>query len=214
MKIIIDAGHTHDYAREHPAYFNVDWSSGIAGKVAQALGFGKATNDSVEHILNLAIAKALELQLLRNGHDAEVVDYPDLANNTEISRVIGYVNSRKPGLFVSIHNNAAGTGNAKELKAGASGTVTLYCKGSKNGYRLARCIADAMRNLRAVTAGPDNRCDTTMQSTLPILAKTQPVAALVEVGFYDNLNDLYWMATHLEEIGKALATGIETYIKG
>ena len=57
--IFVDPGHTSDYGREHPAQFTaVDWSIGKAKKVADLLGFKRETNDSIEHILNVKIAKA------------------------------------------------------------------------------------------------------------------------------------------------------------
>lgn len=79
---------------------------------------------------------------------------------------------------------------------------------------LAKTITDKVNKLRKESNGPNNRASTLMTSTVGVLsnAKSSIPAALIEIGFYDNLNDLYWMVTHLDQIGKVIADGIEEAI--
>lgn len=212
--IIIDAGHTSDFEREHPSQFTgVDWTTGKAAEVADILGFSRNTNDSLEHMLNKAIAVRLEKRLDAMGHVSEMVDWPDLRNSAEITKVVNYVNSHSPHMLVSIHANAQGGDNWKRLGGTASGTISLYCPGSSRGTLLAKCITTKVKELRRATGGPDNRASLVTPSKVAVLTKTRPPAALIETCFYDNIDDLHWTATHLDEIADAIASGISLYLK-
>lgn len=212
--IIIDAGHTSDFEREHPSQFTgVDWTKGKPAEVAAILGFNAHTNDSLEHMLNKAVAVRLERKLDEMGHNSEMVDWPDLRNSKEITQVVNYVNAHSPHMLVSIHANAQGGSNWKRLGGTASGSIALHYPGSPKGTLLAKCIAMKLRVLREKQGGPDNRASITSESRVAVLAKTNPPAALVEICFYDNISDLHWTATHLDEIAGEIASGISLYLK-
>lgn len=205
MKVIIDCGHTRDNAREHPAAFTgIDWTTGKGKTVADSLGFTKDTNDSLEHLLNVKFGNILGKKL----QGAEVVDWPWMSNNAEISKVISHVNTIKADLLVSVHGNASGQTSWTRGKGSASGTVVLYHKSSTKGKQLARSVADACKMYRKNNGGPDNRYDTISPSSVAVLAKTCCPAILIELCFYDNLDDLCWTVEHLDGLADAVVKGL------
>lgn len=213
--VFLDPGHTSDYAREHPSQFkNTDWTSGRPAEVLQILGITRNTDDSIEHVLNVRIAAAVQDHLTRKGHSVVVYDNPSLSNNAEIRQAYTRSNAIGPDAFVSIHNNAQGGSKWESLGGSASGTVGLYHAKSARNKILAKALADKVNAYRKATYGPNNRAGTLMESSVGVLsnAKASIPAALVEVGFYDNLDDLFWMVTHLDGIGKALAEAIHDTI--
>lgn len=215
VDIAIDCGHTTDKAREHPSAFSVDWNTGISGEIAALLSFTKTTNDSVEHLLNCKLGQAASDALTSRGMKVGLFDFPEMANGAEITKTAKSVMLCSPKVFVSIHNNAAGTGNWKSLGAGASGTVGVHS--TPNGALLAKAITDKINMLRSTTNGPNNRKGNTSQENkgLGILNGTSGVAysCLIEVGFYDNAEDLKWMASHIREIGDAIGDSIISFMQ-
>lgn len=211
VDVFLDPGHTADFAREHPSQFtNVDWSAGKYKEIAEALGFIKSTNDSLEHMLNVKIAEATKQALEAMGKTVVLYDDKNLSNSAEIHQVYTRSNALKPKAFVSIHNNAAGSSGWKALSCNARGPVALYYPGRTFGKELGTCIVNKLRALK----GPDNRAEHINTSTVGVLSKADPSipATLIEVGFYDNLENLYFMAKNLKAIGQAIADGIKVYI--
>lgn len=214
--IIIDAGHTKDNTREYPKDFkNIDWTSGQYKKIADILGFTKDTKNSIEHMLNVAISKATEKVLKEYNVKVLYLDFPEMSNNSEITSVYRKVNELNPKLFLSIHNNAAGTSGWDSLKCKASGTVSCYKAGRENCKKFAKAIADDLIKLRKENNGPHNRADSLSIINVGVLnnCPSHIPATLVEVGFYDNLEDLYWMTTHINKLGKCIADTIFKLIK-
>lgn len=209
--VFLDPGHTSDYGREHPRQFKgVDWSKGKYKEIADALGFTDKTSDSIEHILNVKIAEATKKHLESEGKKVVLYDDPSLSNNAEIRQVYTRANACDPRVFVSIHNNAAGASGWEDLACKARGPVALYYPGRNKGKELGQIIVNKLLALK----GPDNRAEHIHTSTVGVLrnAKADMPAALIEVGFYDNLDNLYWMATNIDRIGKAICDGIIVYI--
>lgn len=185
--------------------------SGSLGKgkaVSDALGFTRDTRDSLEHLFNVALAKAVKAEMKQKCIQCELIDWPNLKNDTEISQVVNHVNSKSPKLLLSIHGNAAGTGDWKNLDAKATGTVVLYYKTSTKGKKIATDIANNVKNCRLRFGGPDNRASHTAESSVAVLKKTNCPAVLVEACFYDNLEDLYWTVTHMDKLATAIVGGI------
>lgn len=206
--VFLDPGHTADYGREHPCQFNESvWNCAKGKEIACKLGFTSKTNDSVEHMLNVSICDAVKDECEKLGMTVYMYDNPSLSNNSEITQVYTKVNELKPKKFVSIHNNACGSSGWKNLACCATGTVGLYKEGRINGKNLAKAIADALIELRKSTGGPHNRACSVNTTNVAVLnhAPSNIPSALIEVGFYDNIDDLHWMATHIKEIGKTIA---------
>lgn len=215
LDVFLDAGHTRDFKREHPSQFKkVDWTKGDAKKIADTLGFTASTNDSVEHMLNVAISLATKKHMEKLGLSVQYYDDPSLSNDAEIGQVYRRSNAANPRCFVSIHNNAAGTSGWESLSCKASGTVSLYYSGRSAGKNLAQVTANALRAYRKSTGGPDNRASIIATTTVGVMshASSSIAATLIEVGFYDNLKDLLWMAEHIDGIGKTIAEAVKSYI--
>lgn len=211
IDVFLDPGHTADNSREYPAQFEgVDWTVGKYKEIADILGFTKSTKDSLEHMLNVRIAKEVKKCLEERGKAVMLYDDPSLSNSAEIRQVYTRVNANHPKVFVSIHNNAAGAKGWERLACTARGPVALYYPGRSKGKDLGERIVDKIVALK----GPDNRYEHIHTSTVSVLrnADSDIPATLIEVGFYDNLDNLYFMATHLKQIGKAIADGITSYI--
>lgn len=209
MKIIIDVGHTRDYQREHPDQFNkTAWDTQKGKEIYKLLGFDKDKNDSVEHRLNTILAYSVLNECIKRGIDAEVIDYPELSNSSDISKTITTTNNKKPDLFVSIHANATGQSQWKDMKCGASGTVVLHYPGSSNGKKRARAIADECKKCRKNNGGPDNRFEHISPSSVSVLAKTNCPSVLIETCFYDNVDDLYWTIINKEVLANSIVDGI------
>lgn len=206
MNILIDAGHTADRAREYPSWFTVDWNTegGLPAQIPELLGFKPGVKDSLEHIINVAVAKECARACVRYGIGQEVVDWPEEKNDAEISRVVKYANTHRQDLLLSIHCNAQGGAKSRKLGGSASGSVVLHYPGSSTGKLYAETIGARLRKYRKETGGPDNRADLTATSKVAVLRGTSCPAVLVEVGFYDNMKDLEWMARHIAGIGEQI----------
>lgn len=212
LTILLDAGHTSDYAREHPAQFTgVDWASGKAGEIARTLGFARDTHDSVEHLLNVAVARAVQLECNDRGIPCETIDWPALGNDAEITKVVNYANAHQPTVLVSLHGNASGGAGWRGLSCKATGSVVLHYQASARGKDLAKRIAAHLWAVRQRDGGPDNRASHTTPSSVAVLRRTAPVAVLVETCFYDSLEDLYWTVTHLRAVACAIVDGVKEW---
>lgn len=214
--LFLDAGHTNDFTREHPSQFTAGiWEKGKGLEIAKLLGFNAKTNDSIEHMLNVKICEATKAEAEAQGLKVYYYDNPNATNNAEISTVYTKSNSIKPKVFLSVHNNAAGVSGWKNLTCKASGTVTLYKNGSTQGKKLAEIISKHIINARKSNNGPHNRAASTATSTVAVLSKAASSipAALVEVGFYDNADDLLWMSQNIKLIAKAIVNAIKEFIR-
>ncbi len=214
--IILDPGHTSDMTREYPRQFSkVDWTKGKEKEIADKIGFTKDSKDSIEHMLNVKLANATEKYLKLANTSVFNFDSPSLSNNSEISAVYRKVQELKPKLFLSIHNNAAGSSGWTSLSCKASGTVSGYKAGRENCKQFAKAIADGLIKLRKEKNGPHNRAESLTTLSVGVLnnCPSNIPATLVEVGFYDNLEDLYWMATHIDDIGKCMANTIINFLE-
>lgn len=212
--VFIDPGHTSDYEREHPSQFKkVDWKTGRPLEIYKILGLDRNPNDSVEHALNCLLANALNEALRRQSFETVLYDNPNLSNCAEIGQVYARSNAFRPSVFVSIHNNAQGGSKWESLGGTASGTVGLYNPSTSSNRMLAKAVTDAVNAYRKSSGGPNNRAETLKTSSVAVLSKALPVipACLIEVGFYDNIEDLYWMCTHVKGIAAAMASAIDSF---
>lgn len=213
--LFLDAGHTNDFTREHPSQFASGiWESGKGLEIAKLLGFNAKTNDSIEHMLNVKICEATKAEAEAQGLKVYYYDNPSTSNNSEITAVYTKSNSIKPKVFLSVHNNAAGVSGWKNLACKASGTVTLYKNNSTSSKKLAELISKHLINARKSNNGPHNRASSTTPGTVAVLSKAASgiPAALVEVGFYDNADDLLWMNQNIKLIAKAIVSAIKEFI--
>lgn len=108
-------------------------------------------------------------------------------------------NAYNADVFISVHFNAFNTY--------AKGTETLYK--SFNGQRLANSIQS--RLIRALPTLLDRGVK--QRDDLFVLNATEAVAALVELCFIDNVDDLAQYKANKERIIKAVANGIIDYLE-
>lgn len=98
--------------------------------------------------------------------------------------------------YVSIHHNAFNTV--------AKGYEIFYY--SEEGRKFADRVSFFMEHLKIANRG-------VKKNDFYVLKNTKPVAILIEVGFYDNVEELNYIMFHYEEIAKQIADGIYSYIK-
>ena len=211
--VVLDAGHSADRAREYPAAWPPGtWDSLSGRKIARALGFSLSTQDSVEHLLNFHIATFAARALEAAGLKTLLFDDPALPNAAEYQLAAKIANAAAPRAFLSIHANAC-YGVASYATNSPCGSISFYRVGDAPSLRLAAACTTELLRVRAAAAAPGNRAERIAPGSSYHVLNATPAAAasvLTEVGFYDHAGDLDFMASHLQELGRALATAILT----
>lgn len=211
IDVVLDAGHTADRAREWPGAWPAGtWDTPAGRRIARALGFNAATRNSVEHLLNVNIAAFTASALRAAGLRVLYFDDPVLPNNAEYQLAAKIANAAAPRVFLSIHANAC-YGVASYATNTPCGSISYYRVGDAASLRLAEACTTELLRVRAAAGAPSNRADRIAPGQSYHVLKATPAAGasvLCEVGFYDNAGDLEFMATHLPELGTALAKAI------
>lgn len=168
MKILIDNGHY----------------KGTPGKRSPDRSF-------FEWKFNREIAIPLVARLKELGYDAERIvpeDDHDVTLTERCRRVNAWVKKlgKKNVIFISIHANAAGSG---EWKTARGFTVHVAKVASDSSHRLAQSLyAEAIkRDLQGNRSVPKRHY---WEDNFTVLVKTQCPAVLTENLFYDNKEDL------------------------
>lgn len=130
--------------------------------------------------------------LEKMGHDVIFIQEDELAD------ICAIANDAECDLFISIHCNAANNM--------AHGTETFYYQMGDQSFYLSvsvqRKIVNCLDTLdRGVKDG----------SWLYVIRNTDMPAILTEVGFIDNEEEEKLINLNIEEIGKAIADGIQEY---
>lgn len=138
----------------------------------------------------LKVANLVQRYLNDAGLIAQVIQNDSLGYICDVSNDFG------SDAFVSIHCNAFDTH--------ARGTEVWYK--TERGSTLANCIQkQLLTSIQTVDRGIKQT------DTLWVLNQTEAVAALVEVGFIDNMDDLKMMQSNMDAIARAIARGITDY---
>lgn len=111
-----------------------------------------------------------------------------------LSQICAEANDSDADLFLSIHFNGF---NKK-----AHGTETLYCKGSTNGQKFAKCIQDQLISTLGLT---DRGLKT---DGLYVTRNTNMTAVLTEVGFIDNPEEEKILINRMDDACRAIARGV------
>lgn len=112
-----------------------------------------------------------------------------------LSAICAMANDSDADLFYSLHFNGA------EHKA--TGTETMYCKGSTNGKIFAECV---QKQLVDTLGLPDRGCKT---DSLYVTRNTNMTAILIEVGFLENNpEEEQFLIDHKDDACRAIARGI------
>ena len=178
--------------------------AGHGGKDSGAIGVTGVKEKDVNLTITLGVDKLLRDVGLRTVLTRAGDTYPTLSERTEIA------NNASASLFLSIHNNAMGSG---ELDA--SGTETFYSgtpeKYSVEGKKLAESI---QRNLLAAIGSKDRGAKTWFGGELYVLGNTKMTAALTEVGFLTNAVEEAKLKdpTYLDKAARGIARGVLEYL--
>lgn len=146
------------------------------------------------------VGDILQKHLLRHGITV-FRNKPDMT----LGQVVFDSNSKNPDVHFAIHSNA---------HQGKSRGCEVYChRFGGDGERLARLIYEKIEPL---TPSPDRGVKEAhshfgVGKPLYELAYTRATAALVEIAFHDNPDDVAWILANSESIGIALTKGVLEY---
>ena len=152
------------------------------------------------------IAERLECELRKRGIDAERIVKEEL--DVPLAERCRRVNEYKAGeaVLVSIHVNAAGTG---DKWMDARGWEAWTSPGTTKADRLATCLYNAVRSLGIRVREDNSDGDPDKEGHLYILQHTKCPAVLTENLFQDNREDAEWL---LSAAGKAAV--VELHVRG
>lgn len=160
---------------------------------------GAVYEDIMEKDINLAVALRAERILKEMGCEVYMMRTDDTF--VDIHDRASLANKRGTDIFVSVHSNA-------NPDTRIQGTYTYYCPGSRRGKTLAQCLQTA------VSAAAGSRDRGVMQDELVVVKETSMPAALVELGFMTNHEELMKLAdpVYQEKLAQGIAAGIEDYL--
>ena len=170
--------------------------------IGHANGTGSTGNSLEEHAVSTVVAKHLERELDKLGHESITLDYPHESNDHDLSLTVKEANSLADewDVVVSLHCDWSSNPSAH------GGHV---CYLSSTGKRLAQCIA---KHLCALNPG---RVDKVVKRRgLYLLRRTKDPAVLCEMAFISNQDDAVMLSQHPDMIAKAIAIGINDFAKG
>lgn len=115
-------------------------------------------------------------------------------------------------LFVCIHSNAGGgRGSAYIELSGVYDQAGIDADYAYSGNRAGKLINDEIVNSTSLSAYSGGR-----YSALPelvLFCKSPVPIAYLEIGFFDNMSDLSILNSEYDQIGKAIANGIDKYFE-
>lgn len=186
MKIFINPGHAED-GKPDPGAVNLEYSKqGLYEyKIARTIG------ELVAYYLRFIGEDVMLLQ----SHNliGESPGYPN---------IVASANEWGADLFLSIHINAGG----------GRGCETFYYQKKSDGMLFAAHIQSEL--YRSIHNDVDHGfCDRGIfaRPGLAVLRGTAMPAALVELGFIDNIEDAFILDTYYDAFARALARGVTNY---
>lgn len=211
--VFIDPGHV--YTSDRISYTDtknnkVNWNTYPYNYIASKLSLNpNDKRDNLEHALNVRIAQSFKKYLEMKGISAYIFDRPEMGNGAEITAVKSAANKMKCELMVSIHCNGSGPwARSAALKNTATGTIGFYSSRSQYGKAMTEKMVTALTNLREATGGGTNSKGASQRNLSTISGVTMP-GVYLEVIFYDNVNELKWLADNIENVGKTLADCVD-----
>lgn len=166
--------------------------AGHGGHDTGAAGLGYKEKDIV-----LPIAKAVSMRLREEGLEVQETrttdDFVTLQDRARMANGFG------ADIFVSVHINA--------FKPDTHGVLTIHNKGSKEGEKLARELQDRIKGYYRKDRG------LMMRDNLYVLRATKMHAALLELGFITDRQDMDATINRQSEIVESDVGGILAYLK-
>jgi len=163
---------------------------------------GANGNGIQEDIMNLEIAKKLNILLKGNGHITHMSREDE--KNISIADRCLEANKLEYDIFLSIHCNSA-------ENALAQGFESIYHPGSSKGKKLSDCIFNEV----VKTTCKDHRSSRVDTRNLGVLVKTRMPAVVIECGFISNIFEanLIKQGCYQWLICEGIANGIEEFIR-
>lgn len=167
--------------------------------------------------VNLANALAAKRYLEEMGYEVRMTRNTN-DENPSMNRRVSYcfpnndiMQNPDASLYICLHSNAGG----------GSGTSYIHLEGNylqtniPPDYREASNAAGEIINARVAAAtGLKKNPPITGEGYLILFNKCPVPIAYLEIGFYDNANDLAILNSSSDAIGKAVAEGVEQYLSG
>ncbi|MCI8539752.1 MAG: AMIN domain-containing protein [Oscillospiraceae bacterium] len=175
-----------------------------ASTVVLDAGHGGSANGALyeeikEKTLNLAVTKKVAAILIKQGYNVIMTRSDD--TYLGLNERANIANAIHADIFVSIHSNA----NENPEIYGLS---TYHFPESRRGSLLAKAIQDAA----AQASGAKNRG--ILSANFAVLRETEMPAALVEMGFMTNHDELMRLAdsAYQDKMAQGIANGIVNYL--
>lgn len=159
---------------------------------------GGSGNGLREKDLTLSIGK--KISKILKDHGVRVVETRTSDKTVSLNSRTNLANREKADIFVSIHVNAF-------TSASAHGVETFNYPGSANGAKLAKSIQDELVKAKLFK---NNRG--TKTANFHVLRETSMPAALTELGFITNKDDVAVLKSKQDELALAVAKGILKYL--
>ena len=177
----------------------------MAKKVFIGVGHGGTDSGAVangfkEKDLNLAVAKALNDELVRHGITTKMSRTKD--ENDALSEEIKECNAFKPDLALDIHNNAGG----------GDGAEVFHHYGGGTGKTLANNILAEVVKIGQNSRGAKIKKNSSGKDYFGFIRETSCPSVIVECAFLDNKTDIKIIDTSAEQkaMGVAIAKGVLT----
>lgn len=150
-----------------------------------------------EELMHIYLNDYLAPRLRARSYDIMVSD-----KNKEMPDNVAEANAwmGSKGLYLAHHSNATGIEGSNN-----DGTLILI-HGSVKSKFLGKCLYD---EIAPITPATDEGIR--VEPKLYELRKTASVAALMELFYHDNLEDMKWALTHLGHIADAEVRAIDTF---
>ena len=115
-------------------------------------------------------------------------------------------------VFVCVHSNAGGGSGSAYINLGGSYDQKNVSENYvESGNNLGKTINDEI--VKSTSLKMHNSGKISGMEAVIAFCKSPITTAYLEIGFFDNANDLSILKTETDAIGKAIATGIDKYLK-
>lgn len=145
---------------------------------------GATRNGIEEKNINLAIVMQLAEIIKNSGENYGVYFTRTDDSNPSLAQRSKLANMAKADLFISIHNNASGTGNFSGLR----GTQVLYSPSDQSEYSSLRFAEICMKNVTETIGSAD--AGLVKADDIYIVRTCDGPVALIEIGYMTNREEL------------------------
>lgn len=166
---------------------------GHGGHDPGAVGNGLKEKDIVLSV-GLKVGQILEKHNVKVFYSRKTDVFVELDKRATLS------NNNNVKAFVSIHCNSFSNGQAQGLE-------TFSYSTSKNGAALAKCIQDSILKDKLYTKNRGTKV-----ANFAVLRLTKAPAALVELGFISNTEDVDILKNKQNELAESVAKGILSFV--